>query len=182
MSLSSPETYRRAVTRSYGEFATAILLFALGAVLGSTVPSIGTAGESLPEFTVWYFVRHNTRVLFGLWLGAPLFGLPTIFGLVLNGSVFSNALVTASIPLVERLALVFPHTLFELPGIIVAGSVGLKPVFSFVRYLREEQSRPLRAADVRDLLRLALISLALIGVAGVLEALVTPVVYGTVAA
>lgn len=181
MSLSSPETYRRAVARSRGELVAALSLFALGAVLGSSIPSIGSAGESLPEFTVWYFLQHNTRVLFGLWLGAPLFGLPTVLGLVLNGSIFANAVLTASTPPVERFSLLFPHSVFELPGIIVAGSVGLKPVFSFVRYLREQQPRPLRAADVRDLLRLALISLALIGVAGVLEASVTPVVYRTVA-
>lgn len=178
---SLPESYRRALARSRSELVAALFFFLLGVIVGSSVPSAGASSGTLPEFTVGYFIRHNTRVLFGLWLGAPLFGIPTIVGLILNGTIFSNAVVTSHAPLTERFALLFPHAVFELSGILVAGSVGLKPVFTFGRYVREKQSRPLEALDVRDTLRLAIISLVLIGVAGVLEALVTPLVYQTVA-
>ncbi|WP_435195619.1 stage II sporulation protein M [Natronomonas sp. EA1] len=180
MSYSSRSAYQETLIRSRLELLASVSLFGLGVVLGATVPSLTEPAGGLPTFTVEYFLRHNTRILFGLWLGAPLFGIPTVLGLVLNGSVFANAVATSSIPIAHRLALLFPHVVFELPGIFVAGCVGLKPFGAFVRYLVERQSRPMTPTDVRDLLRLAVLSLVLIAVAGALEALVTPSVVGFV--
>ena len=71
------------------------------------------------------------------------------------------------------LLLIFPHGIFEIPAIIIAGAAGFKIPYKIIRYLAGKKEQPLTKEDIKEYLTLALISILLIVIAAWVEANVT---------
>jgi len=67
----------------------------------------------------------------------------------------------------------FPHGIFEIPAIIIAGAAGFKIPYEIVRYLAGRKEQILTKEDIKEYLTLASISIILIVIAAWIEANVT---------
>ena len=76
-------------------------------------------------------------------------------------------------PLLDFLILVFPHGIFEISAIIIAGAAGFKIPYEIVRYLAGKKEQPLTKEDIKEHFTLAFISIILIVIAAWIEANVT---------
>ena len=70
--------------------------------------------------------------------------------------------------------LTFPHCIFEIPAIVIAGAAGFKIPYEIVRYLAGKKEQPLTKEDIKEYITLALISIILIVIAAFVEAYITP--------
>jgi uncharacterized membrane protein SpoIIM required for sporulation len=61
--------------------------------------------------------------------------------------------------------LTFPHCIFEIPAIVIAGAAGFKIPYEIVRYLAGKKEQPLTKEDIKEYITLALISIILIVIA-----------------
>ena len=82
--------------------------------------------------------------------------------------------ITNKVLLKSILLLIFPHCIFEIPAIIIAGAAGFKIPCEIVRYLAGKKEQPLTKEDIKEYLTLALISIILIVIAAFVEAYITP--------
>jgi len=104
-------------------------------------------------------------------------GVPTVASLLFNG-LFLGALARIEVDPIELLTFVAPHGIVEIPGLIVAGALGLHLGGVGVRAAIGRADRADLAAAVARAYRI-LIGLALVFlVAGAIEAFVSPY-YGT---
>lgn len=117
---------------------------------------------------------NNVEACILLFLGGASFGILTIFIMSLNGIVIgaimeivheqhSTAFVAAAI---------LPHGIFEIPGFVIAGALGIMFAQSLVS---EYYGVGDATTDARDLARrFLLLVVPLIAVAAVVEAFITP--------
>jgi uncharacterized membrane protein SpoIIM required for sporulation len=71
------------------------------------------------------------------------------------------------------LFLALPHSIFEIPAIIIAGAAGFKIPYEITRYLAGKKEQILTRQDIKEYLTLALISIILIVIAAWVEANIT---------
>ncbi|WRP06591.1 stage II sporulation protein M [Rossellomorea aquimaris] len=115
---------------------------------------------------IQYFVT-NIIACSLLILGLVSFGIPTIFGLFLNGLILGVVIDTKYMEGMNILKIftgIMTHGILELPALIIAGYIGLKG-FSFYFDKNKEWKKNLKL--------ILLITGLLIG-AGLIEALITP--------
>ena len=117
---------------------------------------------------------NNLEACILLFLGGASFGILTIFIMSLNGIVIGAILEIVhkqhSVAFVA--AAILPHGIFEIPGFLIAGALGVMLSHSLVN---EYYGSGDAAADARRFTYLfALIVLPLIAVAAVVEAFITP--------
>ena len=170
-----------------------IFLFGIGLVLGFGTPAgitelftedieaIEEFGKYLmelpqPAIFIFIFLKNVSVVLFSFAL-SPIFCLIPILTLVVNG--WTIGLISTSV-IEERsvgflLAGLLPHGIFELPALIIAEaaalSFGLAVMFSAVNRERRAQLLP----NLKQNMKYILISLALLLVAAIIEAYLTPI-------
>jgi stage II sporulation protein M len=117
---------------------------------------------------------NNIEACILLFLGGASFGILTIFIMSLNGVVIGAILeiVHEQHSAVFVAAAVLPHGIFEIPGFIIAGALGIMFSQSLVNeYYRAGDA----AADARQLAhRFLLLVIPLIATAAMVEAFITP--------
>ena len=121
-------------------------------------------------------LKNNLLVVVQLLTGAILFGSTTILSLGYNALYFGYSIasyVINGVPLRNILLLTLPHSIFEIPAIIIAGAAGFKIPYEIVRYLAGKKEQVLTKEDIKEYLTMALISIILIVIAAWIEANVT---------
>jgi len=118
---------------------------------------------------------NNLLLIFSLIAGSFLFGSLTLANLFYNGFVFGIVISSAFgyNRTYEVLLLTFPHGIFEIPAIIIAGAAGFKIPYEIIRYLAGKKEQPLTKEDIKEYLMFTLISIILIIIAAWIEANIT---------
>jgi stage II sporulation protein M len=117
---------------------------------------------------------NNLEACLLLFLGGASFGIFTIFIMSLNGIVIGAILeiVHEQHSAAFVAAAILPHGIFEIPGFIIAGALGIMLSQSLVN---EYYGKGDAAADTQRLARnFVLLVLPLIAVAALVEAFITP--------
>ncbi len=120
-------------------------------------------------------LNNNIFLIIQLITGSAVLGISTFGLLAYNGVVFGIILANSieNTSMVNVLALILPHGIFEIPAIIIAGAAGFKIPYEIIRYLLGEKGQPLTKEDIKEYLTLALISIILIVIAAWVEANIT---------
>lgn len=132
---------------------------------------------SLPAHrTALDFIVNNIKVTFIMILSGILTcGAATVFLLFINGIIMGESIGVAleKMPAGEVLFRVLPHGIFEVPAMLLAGTVGFISLRIIIAFLRE------RKIDYKSELlntgQLVIAMILLLLVAGIVEAYITPV-------
>lgn len=100
-------------------------------------------------------------------------GIPTVVTLFYNG-FFLGALTRFEVDRAELIAFVLPHGIIEIPGLLIAGALGLSLGRSSIRLLTGARSREELAADIELAYYVVVGLLIVFALAGVIEAFVSP--------
>ena len=127
------------------------------------------------QYSFKQIFTNNLLLILSLVAGSFLFGSLTFANLFYNGLVFGIAVSSAFgyERIYEVLLLTLPHSIFEIPAIIIAGAAGFKIPYEIIRYLAGRKETILTKEDIKEYLTLALISIILIVIATWIEANVT---------
>ncbi|MDG5775047.1 stage II sporulation protein M [Haloarculaceae archaeon H-GB11] len=150
---------RDACSRFQGGIVLAIVVLFGGFVLGLAVhrprPSAGV-GSTPFSFTspdVMTLATHNLVVTAVLVAGALTLGAVTLSALFYNGFLLgtvAKSLLWSGLSPTQVVLLVAPHGVFELPGLLIAGGIGLKFAANGWRYLLERRQQPIEERELRD--------------------------------
>ncbi len=125
----------------------------------------------------YIILTNNLKVIFLMLAGVITFGLSTFINLTFNGFSFgmliSNA-YNSGMPIKLILALTLPHGIFEIPAMLISGVAGFKIPYEVIQYLRDKKEKPITEEDIKEFLKLALISIILITIAAFVEVYITP--------
>jgi len=110
-----------------------------------------------------------------LWSGAVTLGIITLVNLFFNGFILGSAVRTTltQIGLTKTLLLILPHGIFEIPGLIIAGSAGFKIPYEILRFALDKKEEMITEGDAKEFFKLVGISIALILIAAIVEAKIT---------
>ncbi|AEH06446.1 stage II sporulation protein M [Methanothermococcus okinawensis] len=122
-------------------------------------------------------LSNNLKVIFLMLAGAITFGFSTFINLIFNGfslgMLISNA-YNSGVPIKLILALILPHGIFEIPAMLISAVAGFKIPYEVIQYLRDKKEKPITEDDIKEFLKLALISIILIIIAAFVEVYITP--------
>ncbi|ADG13969.1 protein of unknown function DUF95 transmembrane [Methanocaldococcus infernus ME] len=128
--------------------------------------------SSLPKLLL-----NNLIADFLMLAGSITFGLSTFINLIFNGFnlglLVSNA-YNSGMPTKLILALILPHGIFEIPAMLIAAIAGFKIPYEITLYLLDKKEKPITEEDIKEFLKLALISIILIIIAAFVEVYITP--------
>lgn len=168
-----------------------LALFTLGMLVGIVVTSLGdrtppehlymlikyTGIYSKKEKIVLLDILFNNIYSIGLEIiGFSTFGLLTLEQLLLNGYLLGMILylmARSSCPALAML-LVVPHATIEIPATIVAGAAGFTIPYDILMNIKNKEDHILTRESITRFLYLAVISIALISLAAIIEAYITP--------
>ncbi len=166
--------------------AVSLLLYLLGYFYGITIAEEELTKHPIQNFnenidlTIEYnfidILINNIKVIIINLLGGFLLGSIVVTNTFLNGvnlGTFLKLFVDGNITPLHAILLIFPHGIFEIPAIIIAGAAGFKIPYEIVRYLAGRKEQILTKEDFKEYLTLALISIVLIVIAAWIEANVT---------
>ena len=124
---------------------------------------------------VLFFFKHNLKVAFLLWSGAVTLGVTTLVNLFSNGFILGSAVRTTltQIGLTKTLLLILPHGIFEIPGLIIAGSAGFKIPYELLKFALDKKEEMITEGDAKEFFKLVGISIALILIAAIVESTIT---------
>lgn len=150
--------------------------------LGSSpiVSSDSDTDES--QFTLTTIFFNNLGVVTILVLGGLLVGIPSVFGIIVNGVVigYSVSLLLPSYDsLLAGLMTILPHVMLEFPALVLATAAGLRLPAGLVSHLRGREE-VLSRRDIVDYLLLASIAIAFVSIASIIEVHLTPLIYNLV--
>ncbi|MED0774099.1 stage II sporulation protein M [Bacillus siamensis] len=161
----------------FKEFKLLILICSI-VLLVSFCIGLFTSGQaqvdkSLLRLGYISILKNNLLAALNLSSGLFTFGLSSLISLIINGLVIGNAVKSSSYFLhwYEIILRILPHGIFEIPGIIIASTVGLSPIkliFDLVKGKKIE----LRLY-VNQLFILISISVILIVIAAFVEAFIS---------
>ncbi|UHA72410.1 stage II sporulation protein M [Paenibacillus sp. 481] len=129
-----------------------------------------------PEHMEWHtYATNNIRTAFIIAASGILLSVPTIFILFSNGLIigFVIALSSAVHSYPTILAGLLPHGLLEIPALLLAGAIGLKPLSLIVRRIKYGEKIKW-ITEALNSARLFLVVTALLIVASLIEANITP--------
>jgi len=126
--------------------------------------------SNLEEFIL--ILKNNLKVYLMLLLGSLTFGLSTFYILFFNG--LSIPILLSNVKLIDIVAYVIPHAIFEFSGFIIVGAAGFKIPYEIVQYLRDKKEKPITEEDIKEFLKLAGVSIVLIIIAAFIEVYITP--------
>ncbi|TVX93849.1 stage II sporulation protein M [Paenibacillus agilis] len=129
-----------------------------------------------PQYPEWYTLAFN-NIVTGLIIAASgiLLSIPTIMFLLFNGIMigFVSVLASSFSSVETILAGLLPHGILEIPALLIAGAIGLKPLVWAARFIKLKQRVNWKQEGTRITLLLAIMTTLLIG-ASFIEAYVTP--------
>jgi len=125
------------------------------------------------DLSISYFLKTNGSGIAILILGGALLGAPTLVSLITNGYVHSRVILAISLSPIEFIILFVPHAIFEIPAIILAGSVGIKPPISLYEYFTHS-SDFITKDYLSDIIILSALAFILIVIAAFVESMITP--------
>jgi uncharacterized membrane protein SpoIIM required for sporulation len=129
------------------------------------------------EFNFPTILTNNLKVIFLMLAGAITFGLSTFINLIFNGfnvgALIGSTFLTNE-PLKLIIGLILPHGIFEIPAILISAVAGFKIPYEIVLYLLDKKEKPITNEDIREFLKLSLISIILIVIAAFIEVYITP--------
>lgn len=160
-------------------------LLILGLVAGYAIhePVAGTSGaEASPLYdfedpTALDIALNNLVVMVALVAGVLTLGAITVSGLLYNGFVLGTvvkSLLHGGLPATDVVALIVPHALFELGGLVLAAGVALDVTTNVLLYLLESRETVLTRTELRRRVRLVVVATLSILLAAVIEVYVTP--------
>ncbi|WP_423792505.1 stage II sporulation protein M [Methanocaldococcus indicus] len=158
-----------------------IIIFILGFIYGLFTPlnifsgiDLSTA-NFLPKCSFFGILFNNLKVVFTNILGG-VFLVPIIYNLVVNG--FALAIQFKALALLENwffvLVTTLPHGIFEIPAILISAIAGFKIPYEVTLYLLDKKEKPITNEDIKEFLKLSLISIILIVIAAFVEVYITP--------
>lgn len=133
--------------------------------------------EIVPNFR--YLFTNNLEVILILSFGGILtFGGLTIWSLIFNGIPLGLFLHSSwNLRHVGELKtfflLIFPHGIFEIPGLVIAGSAGFKIPYELLKFALGKKEEMITEGDAKEFFKLVGISIALILIAAIVEAKIT---------
>lgn len=157
--------------------------FAIGAVVGSERRSPllpAPAGQNpYAGLEATDLLLHNGRVAAWLALGVLLFGLPTLYVLLLNGFLLGAGAVefAGTYGTAATVAMLLPHGVLELPAIVLAGAISARWCHVGWQTARGGRREVPVHVTLLETVAAVLALVAMLGAAAVIEASVT----GTVA-
>jgi len=117
----------------------------------------------------YFFIRHNlVSAIETIGLGV-VFGLYSIYALLMNGFMIGYTGSASIYSAPEFLSLLLPHGVFEITGYILAISCGVRLGIGSIKSILERGANPLRRAG-GSIKNLILPSILLIIIAGFIEA------------
>ena len=122
-------------------------------------------------------LTNNLKVIFLMLAGVITFGLSTFINLLFNG--FNVGLLIGSTfltkePLKLIAGFILPHGIFEIPAMLISAAAGFKIPYKVTLYLLDKKEKPLTEEDIKEFLKLSLISIILIIIAAFIEVYITP--------
>ncbi|CAB3288795.1 conserved membrane protein of unknown function [Methanocaldococcus lauensis] len=129
------------------------------------------------KFNFPFILTNNLKVIFLMLAGSITFGLSTFINLIFNGfnvGVLIGSTFQTNEPLKLILALILPHGIFEIPAMLISALAGFKIPYEITLYLLDKKQKPLTEEDIKEFLKLALISIILIVIAAFVEVYITP--------
>ncbi|WP_456370232.1 stage II sporulation protein M [Geoglobus sp.] len=164
-----------------------IIVFFMGFIVGlknyNTVDLPKSRIIIIPEFdnftheslSFGLILTNNVKVVLVCIFGSLFLSVPTLLTLFRNGFIlgYQTASSLSTIGF-QAFAYVFPHGIFKIPAIIIAGAAGFKIPYEIIRYLAGRKEQILTKEDIKEYLTLALISIILIVIAAFVEAYITP--------
>lgn len=158
------------------------ILFSLGMFLGILLGSYVNITPDLyyrPEQeAVWYNLALNNIGVALLIAGTGLlFSIPTIIMLLFNGLMigFTIILSAAVHSFPTLLAGLLPHGILEIPALLLAGAIGLRPLGFFARAVKLREKIPWGKEARQSAALFAVVTVMLIA-ASLIEAHITPVI------
>jgi stage II sporulation protein M len=169
----------------------AILLFAIGIVLGLTAPAgisrllseelaaLEEFGEILAPFTfamfIFIFIKNAVALLVSFAL-SPIFCLVPILALFVNGWLVAlvSSIVVEEKSLGFVLAGLLPHGIIELPALFIGEAAALSFGAMAVIALFKKEKRNLLLPSLKQNLKYLWIALALFLPAAIIETYITP--------
>ena len=133
----------------------------------------------IPNLTFNYFLINNLKaILFASFGGALTFGGLTLWNLVINGiplgiSFHSSWTLKHLGELKAFFLLIFPHGIFEIPALIIAGAAGFKIPYELLRHALGKKEEIITEEDAKEFFKLVAISVVLIFIASLIEAKIT---------
>jgi len=111
--------------------AISLFAYCVGVFIGTITPiywdDIGIKRPPLLEFAP--ILKNNFNSVMLMLSGAIFFGSNTALNLIYNGmflAMVARASFLSGIPLEDLLLFVGPHSILEIPAIIIAGAAGFK--------------------------------------------------------
>jgi uncharacterized membrane protein SpoIIM required for sporulation len=162
-----------------------ILIFSIGFISGIVFIndlSKNYKGEEINQklnikFNFHSILLNNLKVIFLMLAGAITFGLSTFINLMFNGfnvGVLVGSTFLTNEPLKLIAGFILPHGIFEIPAMLISAVAGFKIPYEIIQYLRDKKEKPLTEEDIKEFLKLAVISIILIIIAAFVEVYITP--------
>lgn len=129
-----------------------------------------TSGESF-----WYFFKNNFLHCLVCVMGC---GVLSAALLLFNGAVIGVsgvAYMALGGSAATYFALVVPHSLFEVPALVIAGAGGMKLLDLLICYTKGKKEIPYKA-EIKDILKSLAVIAVLLLVASLIEAYLTPTI------
>ncbi|ADC70051.1 protein of unknown function DUF95 transmembrane [Methanocaldococcus sp. FS406-22] len=122
-------------------------------------------------------LTNNLKVILINLSGSVLFGFTTFVNMLYNGFVIGlevKGLFFIGADLKYILITILPHGIFEIPAILISAVAGFKIPYEIVLYLLDKKEKPIANEDIREFLKLAIMSIILIVIAAFIEVYITP--------
>jgi len=122
-------------------------------------------------------LSNNLKVILTNLSGCVLFGLPTLINILYNGFMIGfevKGLFFIGADLKYIVLTMLPHGIFEIPAMLISAMAGFKIPYEVIQYLRDRKEKPLTEEDIKEFLKLAVISIILITIAAFVEVYITP--------
>ncbi|MDW8034230.1 MAG: stage II sporulation protein M [Nitrososphaerota archaeon] len=151
------------------------VIYAIGYVPGETNPLFKNV-FGLP-FLALDISFHNWQVSMAMAVSGLVFVLPVLITLFFNGFILGVAedIIRNT---TMFLAAILPHGVIELPAFIIAGSIGLKLGFEFLKAFKRRNidSDEVFHENLKKAIYMIVSLIPLFFIAGVIEAFITPLV------
>jgi len=144
----------------------------------SFTPILGhRTNESIHAFK-YIFVKNLKVILLISFGGVLTFGGVTILNLIINGMPLGISLHSAWNlrhlgELKAFFLLIFPHGVFEIPALIIAGAAGFKIPYELLRFALGKKEEIISEEDAKEFFKLVAVSIVLIFIAALIESTIT---------
>ncbi|PSP85742.1 hypothetical protein BRC83_02600 [Halobacteriales archaeon QS_1_68_17] len=169
---------RKAIYSNRYFIVLAIFIYFFGAMTGVIAAATITL-EKVPELetynqnpsSILEILKMNMFVLAIILAGALTFCGLAIVGLFTSGFVHANVLFVLPISTTLFIKYFVPHAIIELPAIWIAGAVGIRVPYEFLKFLYYPNSKFLMKREITDIFILILVSCVCIILAAAVEGL-----------